>query len=251
MSTEAAPRISVTPPPVFGAEWRDRLAEAATLDPLDAFGLSPGGSVLVIGAHPDDETLGVGATLADLSTLGVTVRVLSLTVGEAALDHIGISMRDLPDRRRAEFALATERLGASSATVLDFPDSRLAEFEVDALHVVRAAIALHAPQHVVTLWREDPHPDHRATGRVAVRAATEAGLPCAEFAVGAQHWADPNQVAPGPDRLVRLRTSPMARSAKNRALADYTSQTEPLALTLEPILPPDVVSWEHEILIRP
>ena len=250
MSSEPVPRINLTPPPVFGAEWRDLLAEAPAVPPAEAFGLAAGDCVLVVGAHPDDETLGVGAALADLATVGVSVRVLSLTVGEAVLDRLGIGMRDLPDRRRAEFALATECLGAAGATVLDFPDSRLAEFEVDALHVVRAAIALHAPQQVLTLWRDDPHRDHQAAGRVAVRAAAEAGVPCAEFCVWAQHWSDPNQVAPGPDRLLRLDTSPMARAAKSRALAAYASQTEPLALTLEPVLHADVVTWEHEIIVR-
>lgn len=249
MSSEPIPRIYPTPPPVFSGAWRDRLAEAPAVAPAEAFGLSAGDCLLVVGAHPDDETLGVGAALADLATLGVSVRVLSLTVGEAA-DRLGIGLRDLPERRRAEFARATECLGAANATVLDFPDSRLSEFEVHALHVVRAAVALHAPQQVLTLWREDPHRDHRTAGRVAARAAAEAGVPCAEFCVMAQHWSDRNPLAPGPDRLLRLDTSPMARAAKSRALAAYVSQTEPLTHTLDPVPPADVVTWEHEIVVR-
>lgn len=250
MTSEAASRTSITPPPVHGLGWREVLHDSPAAAPHTALGLSAGDRLLVVGAHPDDETLGAGAALADLSTVGVDVHVLSLTVGEAALDHVGITLHDLPDRRRAEFAAATARLGVAGATVVDFPDSRLREFEVDALQVVRAAIELHAPHHVLTLWRHDPHPDHQAAGRVAVRAALEAGLPCSEVAVWAPHWYDPDGLAPAGHTLLRLETSPMARAAKARALAEYPSQTEPLLLSLEPILPPDVVTWEHEILVR-
>lgn len=50
---------------------------------MSAFGLTSGQQVLVVAAHPDDETLGCGGTIARLVAHGVRVHVLAVTVRAA------------------------------------------------------------------------------------------------------------------------------------------------------------------------
>ncbi|MCK5923140.1 MAG: PIG-L family deacetylase, partial [Methylococcales bacterium] len=61
-------------------------------------GLSAGDVVMVIVPHPDDETFGMGATLAALTTAGVHVHLLLLTDG--SLSGAGI-LGPLPANERA------------------------------------------------------------------------------------------------------------------------------------------------------
>lgn len=66
----------------------------------------------------------MGAALAALAADGVDVYVVSLTAGEAALDHIGRRVDGLARRRRQELQDAAHALGARSARAL-MPDGAL------------------------------------------------------------------------------------------------------------------------------
>ena len=48
-------------------------------------------SVAVVAAHPDDEVLGVGGTMAMLAAAGARLRLIAVTDGEAS--HPGCSIR--------------------------------------------------------------------------------------------------------------------------------------------------------------
>ncbi len=239
MSTDAAALSPIAqPPPVVGLMAPTSLPEANSPAPADALRLTAGDTALVVVAHPGDETLALGASLADLCTLGVQVVVVSLTVGDAAPEEVAHAPGDLPDRRRAEVAQAAEQLGAGSPLVLDFPHSRLAEFEGDVAHVLRAAIKLHAPDLVLAPWRGEPETDYRTTGRTAVRVAAEAGVRCTEFVMTGRHDWDSGVAPLRPDELVRVCPSPMGVAARTRALAEYTSRTGPLGATDEVVIRP-------------
>lgn len=226
MSTDAAALSPIAqPPPPVGLTAPTSLPKVTTPAPADALRLTGGDTALVVVAHPGDETRALGASLADLCTLGVQVVVLSLTVGDAFPEETGHVPGDLPDRRRAEVARAAEHLGAGSPLVLDFPHSRLAEFEGDVAHVLRAAIKLHAPDLVLAPWHGEPERDYRTTGRTAVRVAAEAGVRCSEFLVTGRHDRDSGVAPLRPDELVRVCPSPMGMAARTRALAEYTSRS--------------------------
>ena len=62
--------LRVTPGPVYAAAWSKRLLETPPVLPSDAVDLHGGQGLLVVVAHPDDETLALGATLADLAASG-------------------------------------------------------------------------------------------------------------------------------------------------------------------------------------
>jgi len=72
--------------------------------------------VLVLAAHPDDETLGCGGTIAKFSSQGCDVRLLTFTDG--------ISAREKGDRR-SQVEKVSKILGISGHVCFDFPDNRM------------------------------------------------------------------------------------------------------------------------------
>ena len=77
-------------------------------------------SILVITAHPDDESILCGGLLASCSAQGGTVNLLCLTQGE----H-GQGTGDIAACRQAELKAAGDILGVSSTTVLNHEDGML------------------------------------------------------------------------------------------------------------------------------
>jgi LmbE family N-acetylglucosaminyl deacetylase len=76
-------------------------------------------SVLAVVAHPDDESLGLGAVLESFARAGTSVTVLSLTHGAASTRH-GIS-GDLTQLRAAELRSAASELGVINSILSDHP----------------------------------------------------------------------------------------------------------------------------------
>jgi LmbE family N-acetylglucosaminyl deacetylase len=70
-------------------------------------------SAVVVAAHPDDEVLGAGGTIAILAAAGVRVRLVALTDGGAS--HPGADPVAVARTRAAETAAALDLLGASVA----------------------------------------------------------------------------------------------------------------------------------------
>ena len=252
MST-SAPRSAeqcrvVTPGSEHADAWRGRLSTAPVLPPASVLDVRRGDAVVVAVAHPDDETLAMGAALARLARDGVAVHMLTMSAGEAALDHVGVQVPGLAQRRREEVAAATTALGAVDVRVVGLPDGGLVQQEGAMREAVAAALAEHDARAVATLWRHDPHPDHQAVARAAVAAAETAGAGVAEFALWTTHWTDPAEVR---DEVVLVEPGEQAFLRKREALACYRSQTEPLVEGLDAIVPADVRTWPHEYVVRP
>ena len=78
-----------------------------------------GGTVLVVAAHPDDELLGCGGTLALLARAGI--RVVSVIVCEGE----SVRYSENPVGLRAASDRAAEILGIDRSVYLGFPDQGL------------------------------------------------------------------------------------------------------------------------------
>jgi LmbE family N-acetylglucosaminyl deacetylase len=141
-----------------------------------------GGGVLAVFAHPDDESLLAGGTLAACAEAGMDVGLLSLTRGELGeiADPELATRDDLAAVRAGELEAAGRALGASWTECLDFPDGSL---EWAAANEVREAVARriadHGPRAVITFAAEGLywHHDHLATHRLAVEAVAGASDP--------------------------------------------------------------------------
>ena len=240
----APPTVRVTPGTQHGNAWSLRLLDTPPVLPGVAVDLRRGQCLLVVVAHPDDETVALGATLAELAGSGVRVHVVALTSGEAALAHLGEQVPGLAERRRDELQRAGSALGLAGCTALCLPDSRLAEHRDEVEAAVRSAVQRHRPDRVATLWREDPHPDHRVVSE-AVHAVCDTGT-VDEFLLWTVHWTDPGDVS---DAVTSVATGAAARLARAAALREYRTQVEPLLPHLEPVLPAAVVAWPYECVM--
>jgi N-acetylglucosamine malate deacetylase 1 len=76
-------------------------------------------NILVLAAHPDDETLGCGATIAKLSNEGSKIHLMTFTDGVDARDEKGA------ENRNNKLGEISEILGINSFSHGDFPDNKM------------------------------------------------------------------------------------------------------------------------------
>lgn len=135
-------------------------------------------SVLVVVAHPDDESFALGAVVDAFTRNGSRVSVLCLTHGEASTLH-GVP-GSLSAIRSQELSAAARALGVSQTTLLHHPDGALSELPrhdvasevIDSVADVRAEGLLVFDPTGVT-----GHLDHAAASAAALSAADVLGLP--------------------------------------------------------------------------
>jgi LmbE family N-acetylglucosaminyl deacetylase len=148
-------------------------------------------TVVSFHAHPDDEALLTGGTLARAVAEGHRVVLVVATAGEAGLAAPPFGTRSaLGARRQSELARSASALGCQRVEVLPYADSGMdgraggeqAFARADPEEAARRLAALLDEEAADVLTGYDPaggygHPDHVAVHRVAVRAAELAGTP--------------------------------------------------------------------------
>lgn len=125
-------------------------------------------TILVVGAHADDEVLGCGGTMARLAAEGADVHVLLLADGETARDGAGAAEKDA---RNAAAAEAARILGCKSTQGHAFPDNRLDSVDLlDIVKVIEQRIAELRPDTVFTHHNGDVNIDHRRVHEAVLAA---------------------------------------------------------------------------------
>jgi LmbE family N-acetylglucosaminyl deacetylase len=115
--------------------------------------------VLVLAAHPDDEVLGMGGTIALHTHRGDDVRVVCITDGSSTQYPGDDALRE---RKNSEARAAAEALGVAEYVHLDFPDMRLDTLaHVELNGVVEEHVRSWAADVVYTV-QPDVNLDHRA-----------------------------------------------------------------------------------------
>jgi LmbE family N-acetylglucosaminyl deacetylase len=193
-------------------------------------------SVAVVAAHPDDEVLGVGGTMAMLAAAGARLRLIAVTDGEAS--HPGADPAVLSRVRAQESAAALQALGAGRAEVirLRLPDTGLAAREAELAAILREQCA--GFEVCLTPWDGDAHGDHEAAGRAARRA----GLPVLSYPIWMWHWAIPADTRVPWRRARQIPLPPQVVARKRSAIAAFTSQLADRGPDLGPVLPPGMVA---------
>lgn len=134
---------------------------------------------LVVVAHPDDETFGLGAVVDVLTSNGVHVDQLCFTRGEAST--LGASP-DLAERRSVELRAACTALGIHRLNQLPYPDGHLAEVSQEELaNYVEAMLDGASVLVVFEAGGITGHPDHQAATAAALLAARRRGLAVLEW----------------------------------------------------------------------
>jgi N-acetyl-1-D-myo-inositol-2-amino-2-deoxy-alpha-D-glucopyranoside deacetylase len=150
--------------------------------------------LVYFGAHPDDETFGIGATLAQYAAAGVQVYCVTSTHGEVGTvdPELLKGYANIAELRTAEMKCAAEVLGLAGVLYLGYRDSGM-RGTVDNQHPNALAMAPleDVTARMVKIIRElKPdvvithdagggygHPDHIATHNGAVAAFYAAGDP--------------------------------------------------------------------------
>ena len=129
--------------------------------------------ILVIAAHPDDEVLGCGGTIANHICNGNEVHVLILAEGMTSRDDT----RDRKGREKDITKLkdmaneAHKILGTSSTKLLDFPDNRMDSVDLlDVIKVIENEINEINPEIIYTHHSNDLNADHRITHQAVFTA---------------------------------------------------------------------------------
>jgi LmbE family N-acetylglucosaminyl deacetylase len=124
---------------------------------------------LVVAPHPDDETLGAGATIMRKVDAGTPVHLVVVTDGSKSPVGDPVEVGAL---RSAELRAACAVLGLADGDVtrLPFVDAEL-EGTGDALvAAIAEVVAARRPVEVLVTGENDPHDDHAVVGMATRRA---------------------------------------------------------------------------------
>jgi len=141
--------------------------------------------LMAIFAHPDDESLGCGGTLAKYAAEGVAVHLVTATLGERGRFHgrrFGTDGHPGPEQmavvREQELRNAAAALGVREVSLLGYRDREVDQADpAEAIARIASHLRRVRPQVVVTFAADGAygHPDHIAisqlTGAAVVAAA--------------------------------------------------------------------------------
>ncbi|WP_245979880.1 bifunctional PIG-L family deacetylase/class I SAM-dependent methyltransferase [Gryllotalpicola protaetiae] len=187
--------------------------------------------LVVLAAHPDDESLGAGALIARANRLGWAVDIVVATDGEASHPASPThTPEQLRVRRQSELHGAVAALAPDARlTTLGLRDGGLPGQEHLLRAGIEAVIAAGDPPLLVAPWCADGHGDHEAVGRLAHELAAARGLRLLEYPIWLWHWAAPDSPEVPWAQLSVLHADDAERAAKRAATGGYVSQTYPLS----------------------
>jgi LmbE family N-acetylglucosaminyl deacetylase len=129
--------------------------------------------ILVVVAHPDDEVLGCGASIAKWTASGSIVHVLIMAEGATSRSQV----RDRRVKSKELLLLgksahsAGSILGVASVKLLDFPDNRMDSLDrLDVIKAIEIEIERIKPHTVVTHHCGDVNIDHRIIHEAVIAA---------------------------------------------------------------------------------
>lgn len=184
--------------------------------------------ILVVAAHPDDETLGAGGTIAWHTARGDTVWVCILSEG-ASSRHDRVEQQ-LDCARRACDVLGVEKL-----VLVGLPDQRLDTLSLlDVITPIEECVDALQPEVVLTHFGGDVNEDHRLVSRAAMVATrpvpgSSVRRVCAFEIPSSTDWAPP---IPGsvfaPNLYVDISGTLDVKLTAMKAYADtYRSEVRP------------------------
>ena len=187
--------------------------------------------LLVVTAHPDDESGAFGGALMQAQAAGAETFVLCFTEGQAAHFRGDVAKdANLGAVRRAELAAACAVLGVSQFEVLHFPDGALASENIQELVGIAVEhIRRWRPQVVLTFGGEggvNLHKDHTVISAVTTMAF--------HWAARAEMYPDHIDTGERPHAAQKLYyvSTPFV-SVRDRPELTATAATTPWTLTLD------------------
>ncbi len=136
-------------------------------------------NIIIFAAHPDDEVLGCGGTIARLVNEGSSIHVAFLSDGVFSRDGDSKSQQTELFSRRNAAKKACDILGVKTIFFGDFPDNRMDTIALlEIIQPMETFIARHQPHTVITHHSGDVNIDHRRTHEAAVTACRPQPAQC-------------------------------------------------------------------------
>ncbi len=193
--------------------------------------------LFVVAAHPDDDTIGCGGTIALVARAGGAVRVAYVSDGSRS--HPG--SRRFPPARVAAMRAREARASLAILGVREVPvffellDGSLGSLSVSTRtatveRLARDIVAFGADM-VFSPWRRDPHPDHMAVA--ALTSDALASLPTTLRSLSYEVWlpirgADADRPTDDEAIVHAISLDAGVRERKRRALLAHATQTTDL-----------------------
>jgi len=197
-----------------------------------------GKRILVIVAHPDDESFFSADTIRKNADAHGSTVVLCATRGERGASHLAkpMTIKALGMVRSRELRRASALMGITKLVQLGIPDGGVDRHQAQLFNKASALVRRHAPDIIISFGPDgiSGHLDHIAAHRVALRVsrATRTPLLCAALpfllAKGPLPWLKARRSHPHyARRFVRLRPTlrvPVDPVFKLRVLRTHRSQ---------------------------
>ena len=134
-------------------------------------------NVLVFAAHPDDELLGLGATVRRLANEGAAVRAVIMAEGltSRADTREAANLSELTELQ-ADACRAADILGFAGIDFCGFPDNRMDSVDLlDIIKQVSFFVERYHPDTIFTHHHGDLNIDHRRTCEAVLTACRPVG----------------------------------------------------------------------------
>jgi N-acetylglucosamine malate deacetylase 1 len=128
-------------------------------------------NILVLAAHPDDEVLGCGGTIAKYSKEGHFIHVAFMSDGVFSREGKQDDLNKELESRKSSAKLALKILGVNSFSFFDFPDNKMDLIAtIDVAKKIEELILQYKPQIVFTHHFGDVNVDHAKVHEATVVA---------------------------------------------------------------------------------
>ena len=172
-------------------------------------------NVLIIAAHPDDEVLGMGGTIAKHTSQHDNVSIVYLVTGITARREISVSgdqIKNLPKKIQEYWRQQIEKLrqnAKESARLLkvknvkffDFPDNEMDRVDLlDVIKVIEKEIKNVRPDRIYTNHYGDLNIDHKVVFNATLSACSPYNFPVKEIlsfeVLSSTEWSYPYNFNP-------------------------------------------------------
>ena len=127
--------------------------------------------ILVVAAHPDDEVLGCGGTIAKYKKEKNSVNVLFVSDGETSRPLSKAKILSKINNRKKKAINAAKILGINKTFFLDLPDNRLDAYPLlEIVKKIEFYISLIKPNIIFTHFKNDLNIDHQIVNNAVVTA---------------------------------------------------------------------------------
>lgn len=238
--------FTLAEPGTLESDWAEALA-GGSVAPL-VLDWSRFDRLVVLAAHPDDESLAAGGLISQAHAHHVDIVLIVATRGQNSHPQSPTMTPDqLGDLRIQELRRALACL-AHDAVLLEggFVDGRLADSR-SQLAAELNGLCSQDPARVLLVapWSGDGHADHEVAGDVALQVAASTGCAVLEYPIWLWFWGTPSSGDVPWAALRSLELGVAERGSKALAMAEHRSQVEPLSPSAgdETLLPGHVLDY--------